>query len=121
MDADGSCRPRPVRRARWPASPTSSSAIADRADGRLPDERFHDLLYADLVADPVAAIRRAYGQFGWAVDDTFAETITRYLTDKPKGAKGTHVYHPGDFGLTAAGIRRTFADYLDRFAIPPED
>jgi hypothetical protein len=95
-------------------------AIRDRADGTLPDERFHDLRYADLIEDPVAAVGGIYDGFGWSRPTALAETVTRYLDAKPRGAKGHHRYALADFGLTADGVRRQYAPYLDRFAVPRE-
>lgn len=96
-------------------------AIRDRADGTLPDARFHDLLYADLITDPVAAIRGIYEHFDWPVPATLSGAVTDYLTAKPRGAKGPHRYDLADFGLTADEVRRHHADYLDRFAVPHEE
>ena len=96
-------------------------AIADRASGRLPDDRFFDLPYMELLADPVAAIGAAYEHFGLALPTGLPDAVRAYLTSKPKGARGSHRYSPEGFGLTAEGIRSAFRDYLDRFAIAAED
>ena len=96
-------------------------AIADRAGGRLPDDRFFDLPYADLLADSAGAIGAAYERFGWTVPAALPGAVRAYLAAKPKAAKGRHRYSPEAFGLTAARIRDEFADYIDRFAIAAED
>ena len=95
-------------------------AIADRASGRLPDDRFFDLPYADLVADPVGAISAAYQRFGWAMPASMPDAVRAYLESKPKDSRGRHRYSPEDFGLTAGEIRSAFGDYLERFYIRPE-
>ena len=95
-------------------------AIADRASGRLPDDRFFDLPYADLVADPVGAIGAAYQRFGWAMPASMPDAVRAYLESKPKDSRGRHRYSPEDFGLTAGEIRSAFGDYLERFYIRPE-
>ena len=97
-----------------------NSTIAKRADGTLPDDRFHDLLYADLLADPAAAIQGAYDRFGWEFTNELSESITGYLNEKPRGSKGAHSYDLKTFGLTENEVRTQFADYLERFAIPYE-
>lgn len=97
-----------------------NSTIAKRADGTLPDDRFHDLLYEDLLADPAAAIEGAYDRFGWEFTNELSESIIGYLNKKPRGSKGAHNYHLATFGLTENGVRTQFADYLERFAIPYE-
>jgi len=95
-------------------------AIGDRASGRLPDDRFFDLHYAELLADPVGAIGAAYEHFGWAMPVGLPGAVTDYLARKPKDAKGRHRYSPESFGLTAEGIRAEFHDYIDRFDVVPE-
>ena len=94
--------------------------IVDRADGTLPDERFVDLRYADLMADPAAAVSSIYSAFGWDEPDTSAENIHSYLARKPRGAKGSHDYSLATFGLDADDVRRRYAGYLERFSIDPE-
>ena len=96
-------------------------AIADRANGRIPDDRFFDLHYTDLLKDAAGAIGAAYQHFGWSMPAGLPDAIRAYLARKPKGSKGHHRYSPEDFGLTAAGIRAEFKDYIERFAITPED
>ncbi|MCY4664387.1 MAG: hypothetical protein OXC00_06965, partial [Acidimicrobiaceae bacterium] len=103
------------------APPLQRWAIAARAGGRLPDDRFFALPYADLLADPAGAIGAAYERFGWPVPAALPGAVTAYLAAKPKAAKGRHRYSPEAFGLTAARIRDEFADYIDRFAIAAED
>ncbi len=95
-------------------------AIADRASNRLPDDRFFDLHYVQLLADPVAAVGAAYEHFGLALPAELPGAIRAYLASKPKGARGSHRYSPEGFGLTAEGIRAEFRDYIDRFDIEAE-
>ena len=96
-------------------------AIADRADGHIPDDRFFDLHYRDLLNDAAGAIRAACEHFGWSVPDGLAGAVTDYLGRKPRGLKGRHRYSPEAFGLTAAGIRAEFSHYIERFDVAPED
>lgn len=97
-----------------------SRAIADRASGRLPEDRFFDLPYPDLLADPVGAIGAAYERFGWTVPASLPGAVRAYLESKPRGSKGRHRYSPEAFGLTAEHIRSAFSHYLERFDIRPE-
>ena len=96
-------------------------AIVDRASGRLPDDRFFDLPYADLLADPVGSVGTAYERFGWTMPASLPDAVRAYLASKPKGARGRHHYSPEAFGLTAGEIRAAFRDYIERFAIAPDD
>ena len=95
-------------------------AIADRADGRIPDERFFDLHYTDLVNDAAGAISAAYQHFGWSVPAGLTDAVRAYLDRKPRGSKGRHRYSPEAFGLTSAGIRTEFKAYIEHFGVPFE-
>ena len=71
-----------------------------RDDGSLPDA-FGDVRFADLMADPVAAIEGAYAQIGREVTDDHRSAIVAYLADKPRGKHGTHTYGAAEWGFDA--------------------
>ena len=98
-------------------------AIADRADGRIPDDHFFDLHYTDLLNDAAGAISAAYQHFGWTVPAGLTGAVRDYLDRKPRGSRGRHRYSPEAFGLTSATIRAEFEAYIERFAVPfePDD
>ncbi|MEZ5143616.1 MAG: sulfotransferase [Acidimicrobiales bacterium] len=82
--------------------------------------RIVDLPYAELVADPVAAVRRVYAHFG---DDlsTEAETAMRaYAAANPKDRFGAHRYTLDELGLDAGALREHFARYVERYDVPLE-
>ena len=88
-----------------------------RTDGAVPDEQFVDSPYRDLIADPVAAIRRIYERLGRAWPDGHADRITGYLRDKPKGKFGKHEYTFADYGLDPDDVR---AAYTAHYQVPEE-
>ena len=96
------------------------AAIAGRAAGVLPDDRFCDVRYADLMADPTATVARIHERFGWPTPPGIADDVRSYLAAKPKGARGTHRYSLATFGLTADAVAARYRDYLERFDIPAE-
>lgn len=93
---------------------------AMRHDGTLPDERFVDVRYADLMRDPVAAIRAVYERIGLPFEGDRAGAIERYLAAKPRGRHGVHHYSAGDFGLDAGELRARYRDYCDAYGVEPE-
>jgi hypothetical protein len=95
-------------------------AAAVRESGLLPDAQVHDLLYADLMSDPIAAIGRAYEHFDISFTDEAQTRVRAYLDTKPKGKHGAHRYEFADTGLDVAEERARFADYYARFGIPTE-
>jgi hypothetical protein len=91
-----------------------------RARGALPDDQFVDSHYLDLIADPVAAIRKIYVQAGleWPADHD--ERIRTYLRDKPKGKFGKHAYTFEEYGLDEKTIVETYAGYVEHYGVASE-
>ena len=80
----------------------------------------HHLQYADLMADPVAAVHALYAHFGAQVSPLHARRMEVWMRDRHQEAHGRHVYDPADFGFTVDGIRERYAEYRARFAVPDE-
>lgn len=111
------------RLAQWIARGQAASyerEIAQRRDGTLPDDRFVDVRYTDLMTEPLAAIENIYERLGWDLDASTARAMADYLRRKPKGAHGEHRYTLEEMGLDAAAERRRFEFYRDRFRVPEE-
>ncbi len=71
-------------------------------------DRFVDVRFADVVADPVAEALRVTAELGLPVDpDAFAEYMARNRSQR----HGKHTYTAEDFGLTDDGLARDFAFY----------
>lgn len=94
--------------------------MKERADGSLPPERFVDIRFADLMRDPVKAIRAVYTQLGLPLPDAAAEAIRSYVEQKPRGKHGQHRYTLAEFGLDEAQIRERYAGYTEAYDVPPE-
>jgi len=94
--------------------------IEGRASGALPEEGFADILYSDLVADPLRAIAGVYERWGWPYPQSLQERIRRYLDEKRQGVHGAHRYSLEAFGLDPGVERERFAFYRERFGITNE-
>ncbi|MFI7675929.1 sulfotransferase family protein [Actinophytocola sp. NPDC049390] len=71
-------------------------------------DRFVDVRFADVVADPVAEAVRVTAELGLAVDPgAFAGYVARNRSQR----HGKHTYTAEDFGLTEDGLARDFAFY----------
>ena len=79
------------------------------------------LQYADLIADPVAAVRALYAYFGAQVSPLHERRMEVWMRDRPQEVHGRHVYDPADFGLTTEGLAERYSEYRERFAVPDED
>ncbi|HRW11476.1 MAG TPA: sulfotransferase, partial [Caldilineaceae bacterium] len=84
------------------------------------DERFCDVYYRDLMADPVAEVRRIYGEIGLPFSAQMATAIHAWLMEHPQHKHGRHAYTLTEFGLTEAGILDQFSGYISEFGIPRE-
>lgn len=92
-----------------------------RDAGELPDERFVDSHYLDLIEDPVAAIGKIYANAGLDWPEGHAARIESYLRDKPRGKFGRHAYTLEEYGLDEATVRETYAGYVEAYGIRRED
>jgi Sulfotransferase family len=72
-----------------------------------------DIHFADLVADPIAAVKRIYARFGYSFCTAFEEEIVRYLDTQRAMSKPEHTYSAEQFGLSRAMVLERSADYLE--------
>lgn len=82
----------------------------------LPTERFLDVGQKEIENDPVGVAERVYEFAGLRIDPQVRHDMNRWADDNRRGARGDHVYHAEDYGLTAEGIRAEFRDYLEDYA-----
>lgn len=93
---------------------------AARASGELPDGQFVDVRYADLMADPVAAVGSVHAGLGLEFGDASADAVTDHLARRPKDARGPHRYELSDTGLDPEVERARFAAYRAAHDVPEE-
>ena len=77
---------------------------------------YGDVRFADLMADPVAAIAGAYGEIGRELTAGHRRAVVDYLAAKPRGKHGTHHYTAADWGFDAATVRAELAGYMSASA-----
>ena len=94
--------------------------IEQRARGELPDDRFVDVRYADLVADPGETVERLYAALGWRFDPALRQAVVDYVARKPRGKHGVHHYSLEEMGLDAQVERKRFASYCEHFGVAEE-
>lgn len=93
--------------------------IDQRAGGLIPEGQIVDSLFADLMADPLAAVRKIYDAFEIPFTDDNAERIRHYLAHKPRHKHGVNVYKrlsPRMIGQ----LRPVFRRYQQRYGVPDE-
>ena len=92
-------------------------AIRFRDEGCAPAERFLDLYYADLVADPTSAVRKVYARFDLPFPKGLEEAIRGFLGRNPKDRFGKHHYSLEQFGMSLEEETRRYAAYRARFGL----
>ena len=93
---------------------------AFRASGAVSPRQFHDVRYADLVAQPIETIGALYDAFGLPLSAEAEARMRAYLAAKPKGKHGAHRYDFAATGFDLAAERERFRPYQERYGVPSE-
>ncbi|MBW2232162.1 MAG: sulfotransferase [Deltaproteobacteria bacterium] len=78
-------------------------------------ERFLDLHYEDLVADPMAQVRRIYDFIGMPLTAEAETCMREWAVENTRDRRPVHSYTLEQFGFTEEGLRSDFARYRKRF------
>ncbi len=84
---------------------------------RAPD-RFIDVRYEDLVADPIPVVRAIQERAGMVFTREAEQSARDRLRAERKDRHGAHVYRLPDFGLDASELERVFARYRSELPAP---
>jgi hypothetical protein len=91
-------------------------AIArDRVDG---DPRFVDIQFGQLMADPLAVVRRIYAGADRELGAPAEHAMRGWLAENTRGRHGAHAYAARDFGIDLAERHAALAFYHQRFGVP---
>lgn len=93
--------------------------IMDSRD-KLGEKRIVDVHYADLMRDPITAMRTLYAALGDELTPEAEVRMGAWLADNPQGKFGRHEYKLAEFGRTAEEIRPLFERYLSRYEVELE-
>ena len=106
--------------AHWTALLQESVARIESFRAAHPEHPICDVLYADLVRNPAAAVGTIYRALGLELTSTTLDRVAAYVAKHPRGEFGAHRYNLADFGLDADRVRAQFADYTLRYNVPAE-
>ena len=96
------------------------NAVIDQIEqGLIPADRLHHVLYADLVADPIAAITAMYDAFGLKLSDDGRAAMQAYVVAHPRDARPPHRVNLGSEEMITRE-RVAFRRYQEYFAVPTE-
>jgi hypothetical protein len=93
---------------------------AERDAGSVPGDQITDVLYRDLVTDPVRVIEELYAAWDLPLTEAFCASLESYLAARHSGRASSHDYSFADTGLDLATHRALLAPYQERFGVPSE-
>ncbi len=78
-------------------------------------DRWVDVRYDDLVADPMAVANDIYARFGWPLEPAAVDAMRDWLVlqNEQRRHEPRHVYRLEDYGLVPEAVNRAFAPYRD--------
>lgn len=87
--------------------------------GVIPSQRVCNVLYQDLIEDPVGTAEKIHAYFNLPFSDESRATLEQYMRDNPRTARPQHKISPE----TRAAVdrdRQAFERYMRYFKIPAE-
>ncbi len=81
--------------------------------------RLFNVLYADLIRDPMSVVRRIYRHFDMELTGETETAMLCFLAENPQNRHGVHRYSLEEFGLDRDTENRRFEFYTNFFGIEP--
>jgi hypothetical protein len=92
-----------------------------RDAGHLPSDQISDVLYHDLVKDPIGTVGGLYEQWGLVLSEEGRANLEAYVVARhDQRSGGEHRYRFEDTGLDLAEHRALVAEYQERFGVLSE-
>jgi hypothetical protein len=92
----------------------------ERDSGALPQDQISDVLYHELIDDPMGAIEALYRRWDFPVSEVFRSNLESYLGCHHTNRASRHEYSFADTGLNLATHRALVAPYQQRFGVRSE-
>lgn len=86
-------------------------SLAARA-GR--EDRFLDLDYEELVAEPLACVERIYDFAGLTLTPDALAAMKEWAVENARDRRPVHRYTLAEFGMTEEALQRDFAEYREK-------
>ncbi len=93
---------------------------AERDAGTIPEAQISDVVYKEMVADPVGVVERLYRTWDLEVSPEFRAALDAYLAARHQDRAVRHDYSFADTGLDLAEHRALVGPYMERFGVPAE-
>ena len=92
-------------------------ALADRDHGRVPAGQVLDVQYRDLVADPIACVKRIYAWADLELRPDAEAAMQSFLIEHKKDKHGRHEYTLEQFGLDPDEEIERYRAYSERYGL----
>jgi len=79
--------------------------------------RIYDVLFSDLLRDPVGQVENIYKYFDIEMSDKARDDLNAFAAEHKQGSKGTHKHSAATFGWTKPNLVGRFKHYIDHFNI----
>jgi hypothetical protein len=100
----------------WAAGAERAMAVRAAHD----PAQFHDVLFADFVADPIATVRGVYARFGLTLSPDAERRMRAWQGGNPDGAQARPRRVGDDASIPRAAVLDRFAAYMRHFDLRPE-
>jgi hypothetical protein len=87
---------------------------------RIGEERFADVHFTALLADPLATVAAAYARLGLPFTPAAERAMRAHAAANPRGRHGEHRYRLEDWGLDRAAVDAAFRFYAERCGVERE-
>ena len=84
------------------------------------EDKIIDVHYADLMSDPMAAMKKLYAQLGDPFTPAAEAGIQAWIDDNPQDKFGKHEYKLAQYGLSLDQLTPLFERYLSRHDVARE-
>lgn len=90
----------------------------ERVRRAMPEKRFVDVWFGDVVRDPLAVVERIYDRVGLDLPPGVRDPLSRFIAENGRDQRPPHGYTLEQFGFDADDIRREFAAYRAAHVLP---
>lgn len=84
---------------------------------KIPAGQIIDVLYDDLVADPIGVTRKIYRHFTLPFAPEFKRMLEKAIAESPQNKYGKHHYSLKEWGLTEDAVNGRFFQYRQHFGV----
>jgi len=83
-----------------------------KARATISNQQICDILFSDLVKDPVSTVRQIYDHYGYEYTREMEKNLYNYINDNPRYKHGKYSYSLEEFGLDANSVNEKFEKYF---------